>query len=173
VASEPALKALAAKLYVWTGLKKSKPRFQACHRKITAVWPTGSVLASRPFGTNRWIGIPSQGGWTTCSGGGERVRSGADPGLAIVKVKSVATRRFWTLFRGLPDEIQELAVRSYDLWRRDPRHPSLISAACGAVRIGSPFAWATTIAALGTLTAGTITWVCIGTHADYNRLVGS
>jgi hypothetical protein len=77
------------------------------------------------------------------------------------------------LFRGLPGEIQELAVKSYDLWRRDPRHPSLHfrrlqgSADRFTLRVGDHYR------ALGTLTAGTITWVWIGTHAEYDRLVGS
>jgi hypothetical protein len=86
-------------------------------------------------------------------------------------VKSVATRRFWALFEELPDEIQELAVRSYDLWRRDPRHPSLHfrrlqgSADRFTVRVGDHYR------ALGTLTADTITWVWIGSHGEYDRLV--
>jgi hypothetical protein len=49
-----------------------------------------------------------------------------------------------------------------------------ISADCRAVRIASPFASETTIdRALGTLTADTITWVWIGTRAEYDRLVNS
>ncbi|MBL8294529.1 MAG: hypothetical protein JNN08_21975 [Bryobacterales bacterium] len=88
-------------------------------------------------------------------------------------MKSVATRRFWALFGALPSEVQELAIRSYDLWRRDPRHPSLHfrrlqgGADRFTVRGGDHYR------ALGTLTAETITWICIGTHAEYDRLVGS
>jgi hypothetical protein len=88
-------------------------------------------------------------------------------------VKSVATRRFWALFQALPDEVQELAVQSYDLWRRDPRHPSLHfrrlrgTADRFTIRVGDHYR------ALGTLTADTIAWVWIGTHAEYDRLVGS
>jgi len=88
-------------------------------------------------------------------------------------VNSVATRRFWALFHGLPSDVQELAIRSYELWRRDPRHPSLHfrrlqgSADRFTIRIGDHYR------ALGTLTADTITWVWIGPHAEYDRLVGS
>jgi hypothetical protein len=88
-------------------------------------------------------------------------------------VKSVATRRFWALFQALPSDVQELAIRSYDLWRRDPRHPSLHfrllrgTADRFTVRIGDHYR------GLGTLTADTITWIWIGTHAEYDRLVGS
>ena len=40
-------------------------------------------------------------------------------------MNSVATRRFWALFQALPDDVQQLAVKNYRLWRRDPHHPSL------------------------------------------------
>ena len=40
-------------------------------------------------------------------------------------MKSVATKRFWDLFLALPEEVQNLAVKNYRLWQRDPRHPSL------------------------------------------------
>jgi len=88
-------------------------------------------------------------------------------------VNSIATRRFWALFQALPDDVQQLAVKNYRLWRRDPHHPSLHfhrvqgSADRFSVRVGDHYR------ALGTLTADTITWVWIGTHGDYDRLVGS
>jgi len=88
-------------------------------------------------------------------------------------VKSVATRRFWDLFHALPGDIQQLTIKNYHLWRRDPHHPSLHfrrlqgSADHFSVRVGDHYR------ALGTLTADTVTWVWIGTHAEYDRLVGS
>src|ERR1039458_1108542 len=45
--------------------------------------------------------------------------------MAVSRVKSIATRRFWELFRALPSEIQNLAVKNYHLWRQNPHHPSL------------------------------------------------
>jgi hypothetical protein len=45
--------------------------------------------------------------------------------MAPAEVKSVATRRFWNLFQSLPEDIQKLALKNYQLWRRDPHHPSL------------------------------------------------
>jgi hypothetical protein len=45
--------------------------------------------------------------------------------VATAQVNSVATRRFWDLFHALAPEIQKLAVKNYELWRRDPYHPSL------------------------------------------------
>lgn len=34
------------------------------------------------------------------------------------------TPRFWKLFGELPTEIQDLAVEKYELFKRDPFHPS-------------------------------------------------
>ncbi len=45
--------------------------------------------------------------------------------MATAEVNSIATRRFWDLFYALSPEIQKLAVKNYELWRRDPHHPSL------------------------------------------------
>ena len=73
----------------------------------------------------------------------------------------------------LPRDGQELAVKSYHVWRRDPHHPSLHfrrlqgSADRFTIRIGEHHR------ALGTLKGDTITWVWVGTHAEYDRLVGS
>jgi len=88
-------------------------------------------------------------------------------------VTSLATRRFWTLYHALPNEVQELAIKNYRLWRRDSQHPSLHfrrlqgSDDRFSVRVGDHYR------ALGKLTADTITWVWIGTHSEYDRLVGS
>jgi hypothetical protein len=93
--------------------------------------------------------------------------------VAAAEVKSFATRRFWDLFHALPEDIQDLAVKNYRLWQRDPRHPSLRfrrlenSANRFTIRIGDHYR------ALGTQSKDTITWVWIGTHAEYDRLVDS
>ena len=87
-------------------------------------------------------------------------------------MKSVANRRFRDLFYALPADIQDLAVRNYRLWQRDLHHPSLRfrrlkgSPDRFTIRVGDHYR------ALGKLTADTITWVWIGTHTDYDRLVG-
>jgi len=93
--------------------------------------------------------------------------------VAASEVKSVATRRFWDLFLALPADIQDLAAKNYRLWQRDPNHPSLRfrrlenSDNRFTIRIGDHYR------ALGTLSRNTITWVWIGTHAEYDRLVRS
>ena len=87
-------------------------------------------------------------------------------------MKSIATRRFWELFQALPVDVQNLAVKNYHLWRRDPRHPSLRfrrlqgSEDRFSIRIGDHYR------ALARQTSEKTIWVWIGTHADYDRLVG-
>lgn len=93
--------------------------------------------------------------------------------MARPGVSSFATRRFWNLLQALPSEIQTLALKNYRLWLQDPNHPSLHFRCLKGgqnsytVRIGDHYR------ALGQLTGTTMTWVWIGSHSDYNRLVGS
>jgi hypothetical protein len=88
-------------------------------------------------------------------------------------MNSVATRRFWDIFHALPAEIQTLAIKNYHLWRVNPNHPALHfrrlkgSEDRFTVRIGDHYR------ALGRLSSGTMTWVWIGTHSDYDQLVRS
>lgn len=39
--------------------------------------------------------------------------------------QSVASDRFWQLYRELPEEIQKLADKQYELFEHNPFHPSL------------------------------------------------
>jgi hypothetical protein len=63
-------------------------------------------------------------------------------------VNSVATRRFWALFHALPNDVQQLAVKNYRLWRSDPNHPSLHFRRLQGSAIALAFAWGTTIGLL-------------------------
>lgn len=87
-------------------------------------------------------------------------------------MKSKATKRFWQGYRQLPPPIQQLAVRSYRRWRLDPSHPSLhFKQLHGysdrfSVRIGRHHR------AIGMLSGDTVIWVWIGSHEDYNGLLG-
>ncbi len=93
--------------------------------------------------------------------------------MAAPNVTSVATRRFWELFFALPIDVQDLAIKNYQLWRRDPRHPSLRfhrlrgSADRFSIRVGDHYR------ALGKRTGDAMTWVWIGSHAEYDQLVDS
>ena len=91
--------------------------------------------------------------------------------MASRSLRSVATRRFWERYEVLPGDVQSLAVKTYQLWREDPKHPSLHfrllegSKHRFSIRVGLHYR------ALGHLRSGTMTWVWIGTHAEYDRLV--
>ncbi len=84
---------------------------------------------------------------------------------------SVVTEGFRKLFAELPPEVQKQAVRCYDLWRRDPYHPSLQfkqvspSQPIYSVRIGANYR------ALGLREGNRVTWFWIGSHSDYNQIV--
>ena len=86
-------------------------------------------------------------------------------------MRSRATPRFWAAYRGLPEEIQERARRAYQLFRENPGHPSLHFKKVHdrdpvySVRVTLGYR------AVGLLEDQEITWVWIGTHADYDRLL--
>ena len=88
-------------------------------------------------------------------------------------MKSRLNVEFLECFRRLPDEVKELARKNYKLWIADHAHPSLQFKRVGmkkpiySVRIG--IGWR----ALGLLDGDTITWFWIGSHAEYDRLVGA
>lgn len=87
-------------------------------------------------------------------------------------MNSVVTDDFRARFANLPGEVQEHARRAYRLWRANPSHPGLrfkrIQDHDGlySVRIGR--GWR----ALGLLEGDTVTWFWIGSHADYDKLIG-
>jgi hypothetical protein len=77
-------------------------------------------------------------------------------------VKSLVSERFRRLFRELPENIQRLAVKNYNHpwlhFRRLEGSTDLVT-----VRIGDHYR------ALGIQEPGIVTWVWIGTHAEYDR----
>jgi hypothetical protein len=79
------------------------------------------------------------------------------------------TQKFWTLYRELPADIRDLADRNYELLKSDPKHPSLHFKNIGrnrwSVRIGLHFR------ALALEHDMVFTWVWIGPHEEYDRLV--
>ena len=81
-----------------------------------------------------------------------------------------ATLKFWGLYEELPSDIRTLADRNYVLLSRDPKHPSLHFKNIGrnrwSVRIGRDFR------ALALEHDMVFTWVWIGSHAEYDRLIG-
>jgi hypothetical protein len=83
-------------------------------------------------------------------------------------MKHRASPRFWRHYRALPEEIQRLADRGYDMLLQDPRHPSLHYKRIRrlwSARVGLHHP------ALATERGGEIVWVWIGSHAEYDLLL--
>ena len=84
-------------------------------------------------------------------------------------MKSSTTPDFWTSYRALSPEIKSIARTAYRLWRINPRHPSLRFKKVGdvwRVRIGRGHR------ALALLQDDTFFWFWIGTHDEYERILG-
>jgi len=84
-------------------------------------------------------------------------------------LRHFASARFWALYRALPEEVRLLADKNYKLLKADPRHPSLHFKRIGPVwsaRIGAHYR------VLGHEVQDGMNWFWIGTHADYDKLVG-
>lgn len=83
-------------------------------------------------------------------------------------MNSATTDRFRRALVHLPHPIREKARKAYRLWLRDPQHPSLHFKKVGtlwSVRVDDGYR------ALGLVRNGTMYWVWIGTHDDYERMI--
>jgi hypothetical protein len=80
-----------------------------------------------------------------------------------------ATPSFWACYRALPAAIQHLADQAYERLKQDPRHPSLHFKKVGrywSARVGISYR------ALAVEAPDGLVWFWIGTHAEYDKLVG-
>jgi hypothetical protein len=80
-----------------------------------------------------------------------------------------ASPRFWRCYESLPEDVRKLADKSFELLKENSRHPSLRFKRVGrfrSVRVGLYYR------ALGVDVDDGILWFWIGTHADYDELVG-
>ena len=78
-------------------------------------------------------------------------------------------RRFWECYNALPEAVQQTADRCYELLKVDPSHPSLHFKKVGkywSVRAGQGYR------ALGVEVEKGILWFWLGTHAQYDKLIG-
>jgi hypothetical protein len=87
-------------------------------------------------------------------------------------VNSRLTPEFLACFAKLPESVKVQARKAYQLWRDNTAHPSLQfkqihgKEKIYAVRIG--LGWR----ALGLVEDDTITWFWIGSHAEYDKMIG-
>jgi hypothetical protein len=78
------------------------------------------------------------------------------------------TARFWACFHALPEQVQQLARKNYNLLKENPRHPSLRFKKVGklwSARVGGNHR------ALAIEDDDGYVWVWIGTHEEYDRLI--
>lgn len=87
-------------------------------------------------------------------------------------MKHWAVPRFWGSYNRLPQKIRQLADKNYHLLKTDPSHPSLQFKKVGrqkqlwSVRIGRGYR------ALGMPRPDGVVWFWIGSHAEYDELIG-
>jgi hypothetical protein len=84
-------------------------------------------------------------------------------------VNHSTTKRFWNCYAALPEDVQKLADKSYELLKADPKHPSLHFKRLGdvwSVRVGLHYR------AVATEVDDGMLWFWIGTHAEYDKLIG-
>jgi hypothetical protein len=86
-------------------------------------------------------------------------------------LKHTASKRFWQCLDGLPAEVQALARRHYAQLKLEPSHPSLhvktvANGRFHSVRVRLYYR------ALGLPVFGGVHSFWIGTHEEYDKLVG-
>lgn len=78
------------------------------------------------------------------------------------------TDRFWKCFKDLPEQIQEISKKNFELLKTDPFHPSLHFKKVGnfwSARIGLNYR------ALAVEDGEDFIWVWIGTHDEYKKII--
>jgi hypothetical protein len=84
-------------------------------------------------------------------------------------MRHLASRAFWDAYRRLPGQVRLLADKNYALMKENPQHPSLQLKNVGrfwSVRVGLRYR------ALAVESDGDLVWFWIGSHADYDALIG-
>jgi hypothetical protein len=84
-------------------------------------------------------------------------------------LKHFASPRFWECYERLPVAVCRLADRSFDLLKENPRHPSLHLKRIGkyrSARVGLYYR------ALAVEVTDGLLWFWIGTHSEYEKLLG-
>jgi hypothetical protein len=84
-------------------------------------------------------------------------------------VRHFASSKFWSAYGALPRQIRRLADENYELLKHNPRHPSLQLKKVGrywSVRVGAHYR------ALAVEVDDGLLWFWIGSHADYDKMIG-
>ena len=78
------------------------------------------------------------------------------------------TTRFWKCYENLPEPIQQIAKKNFELLKANPSHPSLYFKKVGkfwSVRVGLNHR------ALAVEDRKDFIWVWVGTHDEYERMI--
>jgi len=84
-------------------------------------------------------------------------------------MRHFASPSFWAAYEKLPAPVRDLADRNYALLKENPQHPSLHFKKVGrfwSVRVGLRYRALAVEVDEGAL------WFWIGSHADYDTLIG-
>ncbi|HDH50747.1 MAG TPA: hypothetical protein ENH04_05000 [Nitrospirae bacterium] len=84
-------------------------------------------------------------------------------------MKHFTSPEFWKLYRTLPHSVKDLADKNFSLLKNNPRHPSLHMKKAGrywSVRVGLHYR------AVAVEVLSGLLWFWIGSHEDYNKLMG-
>jgi len=79
-----------------------------------------------------------------------------------------ATNRFWKCFEGLPEPVQRVSKKNFEILKTNPSHPSLHFKKVGqlwSVRAGFNHR------ALAVEDGENFIWVWIGDHDEYERMI--
>jgi hypothetical protein len=82
-------------------------------------------------------------------------------------LKHFASPKFWANYHDLPNEVRDLADKSFNLLKTDRAHPSLHFKKLGEVwsaRVGLHYR------AIAIEIDDGLLWIWIGTHAEYDKL---
>ena len=85
-------------------------------------------------------------------------------------MRHFANPDFWEAYHSLPVAVRELADRNYEILKANPKHPSLHLKKVGrywSVRVGISYR------ALAVEVSEGLVWFWIGSHAQYDRLIGT
>jgi hypothetical protein len=80
-----------------------------------------------------------------------------------------ASPDFWSCYQALPADVQKLADKAFSFLKENPQHPSLHLKKVDrfwSARVGLHYR------ALAVEASDGLLWFWIGTHADYDKLVG-
>ena len=86
----------------------------------------------------------------------------------MIKYSHYAEKSFWSAYDALPEQIQAIADKQYQLLEENPLYPSLHLKKVGrfySVRINDNYR------ALALKDATDFIWFWIGNHADYDRFL--